>query len=43
MSTEQIIKEKIFNMLQKLPQLYDEEKANRLHPVQYEESMNTVL
>lgn len=30
-------------MLQKLPPLFDIERANKLHPVRYEDSMNTVL
>ena len=42
-TTEEIIKNKIKELLEKLPQLFDIEKASLKHPVSYEESMNTVL
>lgn len=42
-STDEIIKDKIKELLDKLPPLFDVEKASLKHPVSYEESMNTVL
>lgn len=42
-STEEIIKDKLKEILDKLPPLFDVEKASIKHPVSYEESMNTVL
>ena len=42
-STEELIKEKIQQLLGKLPPSFDVEKASLIHPVSYNESMNTVL
>ena len=42
-STEDIIKDKIKQILDKLPPEFNIEKANLTHPVSYKESMNTVL
>lgn len=42
-SAEDMIKEKIKLIYDKLPPLYDLEKSSKKHPVKYEESMNTVL
>ncbi|KAL4494234.1 hypothetical protein ABPG73_018753, partial [Tetrahymena malaccensis] len=42
-SAEEIIKDKIKELQQKLPPLFDVEQASLKHPVSYEESMNTVL
>jgi hypothetical protein len=42
-STEEIIKEKLKQLQDKLPPLFNIEKANLMHPVSYNESMNTVL
>jgi dynein heavy chain len=43
MSTDDIIKEKIAELLSKLPRPFDIETVTVMHPVKYEESMNTVL
>lgn len=42
-SAEDMIKEKINGILDKLPPNFDNKEAERLHPILYEESMNTVL
>jgi dynein heavy chain len=42
-STESLIKEKIKEILVKLPKPFDTDAAAKKHPVKYEESMNTVL
>ena len=42
-SFEEIVKEKCKSALDKLPTLFDVEKAIKLRPVMFEESMNTVL
>ena len=42
-SAESIIKDKIDEILKKLPANFDNKEAERLHPIKYEESMNTVL
>ncbi|EGR32288.1 hypothetical protein IMG5_089580 [Ichthyophthirius multifiliis] len=42
-STEQIIKEKLQILQDKLPSLFDIEKVQQIHPIKYEQSMNTVL
>lgn len=42
-SAEDMIKEKIDNLLSKLPPDFDTKEASRKHPIIYEESMNTVL
>lgn len=42
-STETIIKEKIKEIVAKLPKPFDTDEAAKKHPVKYEESMNTVL
>ena len=42
-STESIIKEKIKELVGKLPKPFDTDEAAKKHPVKYEESMNTVL
>lgn len=40
---EDIVKEKIEGLLHKLPKNFDTKEAERLHPISYNESMNTVL
>jgi len=42
-SQEESLKETAKSLLDKLPQPLDTEKAAKLHPIMYEESMNTVL
>lgn len=42
-SADELMKEKIKELLDQLPPLFDVEKAAIKHPVRYEESMNTVL
>ncbi|EAS04067.1 axonemal dynein heavy chain (macronuclear) [Tetrahymena thermophila SB210] len=42
-SADQLIKEKIHALQDKLPKLFDVEDAAQKHPVKYEQSMNTVL
>lgn len=42
-STEALIKEKIKEIVKKLPKPFDTDDAAKKHPVKYVESMNTVL
>lgn len=42
-STESIIKDKIKELVSKLPKPFDTDDAAKKHPVMYTESMNTVL
>lgn len=42
-STDELIKGKIKEILEKLPQMFDLIEAAKKHPVKYNESMNTVL
>jgi dynein heavy chain len=42
-STEALIKEKIKEIVAKLPKPFDTDEAAKSHPVKYKESMNTVL
>jgi len=43
MSSDQIIKEKCAQILERLPKPFDTDAAAKMHPVKYEQSMNTVL
>ena len=43
MSEEDIIKQKINEILSELPENFDVESCAQKHPVKYEQSMNTVL
>jgi dynein heavy chain len=40
---EQVLAESCESILSKLPKIFDTEAAGKLHPILYEESMNTVL
>ena len=42
-STDDLIKGKIKDILSQLPKPFDTDAASKKHPVRYEESMNTVL
>jgi len=42
-SADELMKEKIAELLKQLPGLFDTEKASVKHPISYDESMNTVL